>query len=688
MKKPYITNLVTKSELYNISSITSSNTLLNKFQICLDKLNNISTKEIAFKDIKILISQNKNNPKALRYYLSSLNVDTKKLTHFAKEYQLLIYGYISEIYKTELYDTFDNSPNLIKTISRMLNQIRNKYLDESDENIQNAAAFSYSEILKYSMPKDDIALIIIVFFDPLINLINSGKSLNIQRSAGKILNYLIDCIGKDEIYELIINNENNNESNILEILSKKILNQFIKGPINDNFTEPEGIYKLIKYIRFENFNYCLKDIYNKLLNILDKKNLNYKLYISVLNIFNIIGEKLLELNYNIILEYFQYNIINKLNYFTKDRIHKIQIAARLALNKWKELEKIYNREEEGKNNYVNNNINKNNKYNFKQNKINNKIDNKREFNNKFNKKQIKYNNELKRSKSIDNFDKISDNFFNENRDRENKIKQILKKNNLDTNIKNNINIENTDYIYKEEKNKNNIIQFNSTQKNNDNNNISIIKLTLSNLLNNSFNKIQNQINDKISNRLNYLDNKINKLEQKLYQFTNKNLDKTESDLIVINNRRIEKNLLNSTQKENKYSSLWYKSLIFLEKNQINEAYNLILKSQDDIYLLRLIFITGPVLNKLNENLAKKVLIRMNKINKSQQIQNILINLINQSLIENDNDKKIFYLLNYEEQNEILDSLYNINNFENDNKIILKAKELYNKIIYNNNNNIN
>ena len=65
MKKPYITNLVTKSELYNISSITSSNTLLNKFQICLDKLNNISTKEIAFKDIKILISQNKNNPKAL-----------------------------------------------------------------------------------------------------------------------------------------------------------------------------------------------------------------------------------------------------------------------------------------------------------------------------------------------------------------------------------------------------------------------------------------------------------------------------------------------------------------------------------------------------------------------------------------------------------------------------------------------
>ena len=204
MKKPYITNLVTKSELYNISSITSSNTLLNKFQICLDKLNNISTKEIAFKDIKILISQNKNNPKALRYYLSSLNIDTKKLSHFAKEYQLLIYGYISEIYKTELYDTFDNSPNLIKTISRMLNQIRNKYLDESDENIQNAAAFSYSEILKYSMPKDDIALIIIVFFDPLINLINSGKSLNIQRSAGKILNYLIDCIGKDKIYELII----------------------------------------------------------------------------------------------------------------------------------------------------------------------------------------------------------------------------------------------------------------------------------------------------------------------------------------------------------------------------------------------------------------------------------------------------------------------------------------------------
>ncbi len=396
----------------------------------------------------------------------------------------------------------------------MLNQIRNKYLDDSNENIQNAASFLYAEILKYSMPKDDIALIIIVFFDPLINLINSGKSINIQKNAGKILNYLIDCIGKDEIYELIIINEdnNNNESNILEIISNKILNQFIKGPINDNYSEVEGIYKLIKYIRFENFNFFLKDIYNKLLNMLNMKNLNYKLYISILNIFKIIAEKLLELNNNKAIGYFQYNIIDKLNYFTKERIHKVQIAARLALNKWKELEKIYKREEEGKNIYINNNIYKNNKekFSFNQNKINN-VKNKNYINNNYksNKKEINYNSGMRRCKTMEKFDHFKNAFLNE--DRENKIKSIMDKNNF------NINTENSAYNNKEknnnivfEENQKNILENNLIQNNN-NFSIPILKLTLSNLLNNSFNKIQNEINNKISNKLNYLDNKINKL---------------------------------------------------------------------------------------------------------------------------------------------------------------------------------
>ena len=106
MKKPYVTNLVTKSDLYNLSSITSTNTLLNKFQICLGKLNDNSTKEIAFTDIKKIIKENKNDPNSLRYYLSALNINTKttKTSNSAKEKHVLIYGFISKIYGFDLYD--------------------------------------------------------------------------------------------------------------------------------------------------------------------------------------------------------------------------------------------------------------------------------------------------------------------------------------------------------------------------------------------------------------------------------------------------------------------------------------------------------------------------------------------------------------------------------------------------------
>ena len=73
------------------------------------------------------------------------------------------------------------------------------------------------------------------------------------------------------------------------------------------------------------------------------------------------------------------------------------------------------------------------------------------------------------------------------------------------------------------------------------------------------------------------------------------------------------------------------------------------------------------------------------INRGQQIQNILINLISQCL----NDKRnIFNYLTYEQKNDILDSLYQIfgdENTKNNNIICQQAKILYNAIIENNKN---
>ena len=88
----------------------------------------------------------------------------------------MIPGIISQEYKYNLYDPLDKPPNLIKTIERMLTQLREGYL-LSNLQIQNAVADSYIKIFLYSMPKDDITLIFLVFFEPLINMINSGDNL-------------------------------------------------------------------------------------------------------------------------------------------------------------------------------------------------------------------------------------------------------------------------------------------------------------------------------------------------------------------------------------------------------------------------------------------------------------------------------------------------------------------------------
>ena len=45
--KPYIANLVLKSDVYNLHSITTEATIENKFQICLSKLSSFETRNIA-----------------------------------------------------------------------------------------------------------------------------------------------------------------------------------------------------------------------------------------------------------------------------------------------------------------------------------------------------------------------------------------------------------------------------------------------------------------------------------------------------------------------------------------------------------------------------------------------------------------------------------------------------------------
>ena len=645
--KPYMANLVLKSDLYNLNSITTEATLENKFQICLTKLNSFETRGIALNDIKTLISLNKNNQKILRHYISSLKINQKSqnISNIAKEAQAMIPGILAQEYKNNLYDPLDKPPNLIKTIERLLTQLKDGYL-LSNNQIQNAVAESYIKILIYSMPKEDISLIFLVFFEPLINIINSGVNILIQQGAALVIYKLIEFISnKNEIFL--------EGMKLLEIVTKKYLNNFLKGTPLDNHYAVDSLYLLMTLVKFDIFNEKLKDLYNKLINYLKYKEFNYLLKISVLKIFELIAENLLSSDTDKIIGYFQEDILIALNEKTSDRVHKVQIQAREALNKWKKVEQIFLNEERHKENYLldkDNSINEEELFIIEENpdiKNTNKLKLKNVDNNTLNKRII--NNKIEDLK---------------NKEMQDAEKEDIAINNQINDKKFIINKYNNDYRNVD------LNKINNNRINNENgiNKISLMKDSLSKIISESLSNTHNYINKNISSKLDLMDKTIRNLENKVSKLN-------------IKNNNFNKNI----NLESQINSIWLKCLELISQNKISEAYNLIISSQDDIYLLRLVCLTGPVLHLLDENLAKKVLTRINMINRGKQISDILINLVEESI---DNKNNIFKKLEYSEQNDILDSLFNMFKNKRNNNLTEKAQNLYNLIIKENNQNIN
>ena len=627
--KPYMANLVLKSDLYNLNSITTEATLENKFQICLTKLNSFETRGIALNDIKTLLALNKNNQKILRHYISSLKINQKSqnISNIAKEAQAMIYGIISQEYKNNLYDPLDKPPNLIKTIERMLTQLREGYL-LSNIQIQNAVADSYIKIFTYSMPKDDITLIFLVFFEPLINIINSGDNLLYQQGSALVIFKLIEFISKNKNIFL----DKKEEINLLEIITKKYLNNFLKGIPLDNHYATDNLFLLMSLVKFDIFNEKIKDLYNKLINYLKYKEFNYQLKISVLKIFELIADNLLSSDTDKIIGYFQDDILVILNEKTSDRIHKVQTKAREALNKWKKIEQIFLNEERQKENYFldkDNSINEDELFPIEENK---EIQtNLRNLDNNTKNKKIINNIKYMKNKEIKDAEKEDIKINNPN----NEKKFINNKyNDIDLNKINKI------------KNENGL------------NEISLLKESLTKIISESLIDSHNYINNKIKLKLDIMDKRINNLENKILKI---NKNKKNSNISL----------------ESQINKIWLECLELINKNKINEAYNLIISTKDDIYLLRLMCLTGPVLNKLNENLAKNVLIRINMINRGKQISDILIQFVEESI---NNKNNIFKKLEYKEQNDILDSLFNIFKNKNNNNLTIKAQNLYNFII--------
>lgn len=121
------------------------------------------------------------------------------------------------------------------------------------------------------------------------------------------------------------------------------------------------------------------------------------------------------------------------------------------------------------------------------------------------------------------------------------------------------------------------------------------------------------------------------------------------------------------------TQFWVDILDKIHNNDYNSAYLKVLESEDDLFLLRLIYMTGPIFNNLKLDICKKLLIRTNLICRSHQIENILL-----IMVENAHQHYILNFLSKNEQNEILETLFEISKF-NPSIIGNRATDLYSLI---------
>lgn len=206
-------------------------------------------------------------------------------------------------------------------------------------------------------------------------------------------------------------------------------------------------------------------------------------------------------------------------------------------------------------------------------------------------------------------------------------------------------------------------------------NIQDLKNSINSLFSNSHKKLEFYEN-RIVKKLDILENKINTNFDKINEFKNiirQNSSKNKKYIIspknlaeqskkisteesmhkeMIDNlkKQIDKSI--SKEKDPPIIQTWKNVMKEVESKNFNSAFNYILNSEDDIYLLRLLCITGPILDLLNVELSKKVLVRINMISRSHQIQSLLLVLIHNSF-----ENSIFFKLNENDQNEILETLY-------------------------------
>ena len=345
------------------NDLNSPEDMKMKIREYIDKLNDSSTRDLYFKNFKTLLQTYTDDNSVSIIFPLLLSYTNDAMTLIGKEYQIILvafalnvnyiknitYTILTKIMKAisinlEKYNNFEIQKACSVVIIEIFDQII-----KMGENQENAFTF----IIKYffelieknkaivSQPKDNGVLngSFVIISDLLCYIINLNSNKGIEENDPNIKNQAIEQINrKIERDEIEKASTLNSLQKILEETLLNLISKFIQFKYPNAFLV-ESITYLVDIITYEDYKLKIKELIpytNKILN-----NTEAKLYLCKTMICHLYSHLFKKMNFEqedkIITE-----MVQALNFTTKDRVVKVQIAAEEALLIYNNINKTQN----------------------------------------------------------------------------------------------------------------------------------------------------------------------------------------------------------------------------------------------------------------------------------------------------------------------------------------------------------
>ena len=323
-----------------------------KIREYIDKLNDSSTRDLYFKNFKTLLQTYTDDNSVKIIFPLLLTYTNDAMTLIGKEYQIILIAFALNI-------------NYIKSmtyiiLNKIMKAVANNLEKYNHFEIQKACSVViieiFDQIIKMGENHENAYSFIIKFF---LDLIEKNKALVSQPKDNGILNgsfiiisdllsYVINLNSKNEVENTDINIKNegfeqinrkierdevekaSNLNSLQKILEETLFN-LINKLISFKYPNPfliESITYLINSISYEDYKNKIKEIIPYLNKVL--YDTNAKLYLSKIMICHLYSHLFRKSQFNQEEKYIK-EIIEALNFTTKDRVVKVQVAAEEAL---------------------------------------------------------------------------------------------------------------------------------------------------------------------------------------------------------------------------------------------------------------------------------------------------------------------------------------------------------------------